>query len=242
VSALQELLDAILDISRLDSGVISPEVADFGINQLLERLSTAFAPSAIEKGLRFRVVPSRLFIRCDPVLLERILLNLVANAVRYTQRGGIAIGCRRHGNRVRILVCDTGIGIPAEQQQSIFQEFYRVVYSERDHGLGLGLAISARLAQLLGCGIEVASRSGKGSTFAVEVPRGQPAQTPALTAPAVSASNSLRGALVLIVDDDTLVRDAMRSLLMQWAATSWTQRMETRPSSPLNGSTGCLTR
>ncbi len=216
VSALQELLDAILDISRLDSGVISPEVTDFGINQLLERLSTAFAPSAIEKGLRFRVVPSRLFVRSDLVLLERILLNLVANAVRYTQRGGIAIGCRRHGNRVRILVCDTGIGIPAEQQQSIFQEFYRVAYSERDHGLGLGLAISARLARLLGCGIEVTSRPGKGSVFAVEVPRGQRAQTPALTAPAVGASNSLRGALVLIVDDDALVRDAMRSLLMQW--------------------------
>ncbi len=98
VTALQELLDAILDISRLDAGVISPEVADFGIDSLLERLDTAFAPSAAEKGLRLRIVPSRLCVRSDPVLLERILLNLAANAVRYTQRGGIAIGCRRRGD------------------------------------------------------------------------------------------------------------------------------------------------
>jgi signal transduction histidine kinase len=218
VTTLQELLDAILDISRLDAGVIMPEVADFGVNLLLDRLDTAFAASATEKGLRFRVVPSRLVVRSDPVLLERILLNLVANAVRYTERGGILIGCRRRGTRVRILVHDTGVGIPAEQQRAIFEEFYQVARSEHpdEQGMGLGLAISARLARLLGSSIEVASHPGKGSVFAVEVPRGQAPTIPVSAAPAQDATDSLRGALVLIVDDDALVRDAMRSLLTDW--------------------------
>jgi signal transduction histidine kinase len=216
VTSLRELLDAVLDISRLDAGVISPEIADFGIDQLLQRLDIAFAPSATEKGLRLRIVPSRLFVHSDPVLLERILINLAANAVRYTDQGGIAIGCRRRGDRVRILVYDTGIGIAPEQQERIFHEFYRVAHSDRDHGLGLGLAISARLARLLGSRIEVVSRPGKGSAFAVEVPRGRQPPTADPSTSALDGTDSLRGALVLVVDDDALVRDAMRSLLTQW--------------------------
>jgi len=218
VTALQELLDAILDISRLDAGVIAPEVVDFGVHTLLARLDTAFAPSAAEKGLRWRVIPSRLCVRSDPVLLERILLNLAANAVRYTGRGGIAIGCRRRGGRVRIQVWDTGIGIPPEQQEAIFQEFYQLANPGQGHrqGLGLGLAIAARLARLLGGRIEVASRPGKGSLFAVEVPRGRQPATPLSTAPAGGANDSLRGAFLLVVDDDALVREAMGSLLRQW--------------------------
>lgn len=218
VTALQELLDAILDISRLDAGVIAPEVADFGVDTLLARLDTAFAPSAAEKGLRWRVLPSRLCVRSDPLLLERILLNLAANAVRYTGHGGIAIGCRRSGDRVRIEVWDTGVGIPAGQQEAILQEFYQLANPGRDHrqGLGLGLAIAARLARLLGSRIEVTSRPGKGSRFAVEVPRGQRPATPTYTAPAGGANDSLRDAFLLVVDDDALVRDAMGSLLRQW--------------------------
>ncbi len=218
VTALQELLDAILDISRLDAGVIAPEVVDFGVDTLLARLDTAFAPSAAEKGLRWRVRPSRLCVRSDPVLLERILLNLAANAVRYTGRGGIAIGCRRRGERVRIEVWDTGSGIPPEQQEAIFQEFYQVANPGRDcrQGLGLGLAIAARLASLLGGHIAVASRPGKGSLFAVEVPRGRRPAIQMRTVPAGGANDSLRDAFLLVVDDDALVRDAMGSLLRQW--------------------------
>lgn len=218
VTALQELLDAILDISRLDAGVIAPEVVDFDVNTLLARLDTAFAPAAAEKGLRWRVLRSRLYVRTDPVLLERILLNLAANAVRYTRRGGIAIGCRPRDERVRIEVWDTGIGIPPEQQEAIFQEFHQLTSPGREHrqGLGLGLAIAARLAQLLGGRIEVASRPGKGSRFAVEVPRVQRPATPTYTAPAAGVNDSLRGAFLLVVDDDALVRDAMASLLRHW--------------------------
>jgi signal transduction histidine kinase/CheY-like chemotaxis protein len=217
VTALQELLDAILDISRLDAGTISPKVIDFGIDTLLQRLATAFAPSAEEKGLRLRIVPSGLYACSDPVLLGRILLNLAANALRYTHRGGILIGCRRRGGRVRIEVWDTGIGIAPEQRRAIFQEFYQAADPQGGgQGLGLGLAIAARLAALLGSRIEVASRLGKGSVFAVEVPRGEPRAASQSTAPAVGATDTLHSALVLILDDDALVRDAMQSLLAQW--------------------------
>lgn len=215
VTALQELLDAILDISRLDAGAILPRVVDFDINTLLDRLTTAFAPSAAEKGLRLRVVPSRLYLRSDPVLLGRILLNLAANALRYTHRGGILIGCRRRGGRVRIEVWDTGIGIAPEQRQAIFQEFYQAA-DPQGAGLGLGLAIAARLAALLGGRIEVASRPGKGSVFAFEVPRGEPRAAPQSTVPLGGTTDTLHGALVLVVDDDALVREAMQSLLAQW--------------------------
>jgi len=218
VSALQELLDAILDISRLDAGAISPKVADFAIATLLDRLTTAFAPSAAEKGLRLRVVPSRLYVRSDPVLLERILLNLAANALRYTQRGGVLIGCRRRGGRVGIEVLDSGIGIAPEQQRAIFDEFYQAGDGQGG-GLGLGLAIAARLAGLLGSRIEVASGLGMGSVFAVEVERGERPAAPQSCAPAGGATDTLLGALVLVVDDDALVRDAMQSLLAQWGCT-----------------------
>jgi len=218
VTALQELLDAILDISRLDAGVISPEIKNFAVGTLLARLDTAFAPSASEKGLRWRVVPTRLYVQSDPMLLERILLNLAANAVRYTQRGGVLIGCRRQGELVRITVCDTGVGIAPEQEQAIFQEFYQVANAEGDgrKGLGLGLAIAARLAYLLGCRISVASRPGRGSVFAVEVPRGRQRAALALGAPASGADDSLRGARVLVVDDDSMICVAMQGQLTRW--------------------------
>jgi CheY-like chemotaxis protein/two-component sensor histidine kinase len=218
VTALQELLDAILDISRLDAGMTTAKVTDFGIDTLLDHIDVAFGPGAREKGLRWRVVQSRVCVRSDPLLLERILLNLAANAVRYTAKGGILIGCRRRGEDVRILVCDTGIGIAPEQQQAIFHEFYQIANAQRDgrQGLGLGLAIAGRLAHLLGSRIEITSRPGKGSVFAVEVPLGQRPAAAALAAPAVRLADSLGGRLVLIVDDDALVRDAVGSLLAQW--------------------------
>jgi len=218
VTALQDLLDAVLDLSRLDAGVISPEIKDFAVGTLLARLDTAFAPSAAEKGLSWRTVPSRLHVRSDPVLLERLLLNLAANAIRYTQRGGVLIGCRRRDQWVCIQVWDTGIGIAPEQQQAIFEEFYQVANPEGDQrrGLGLGLAIAARLAHLLGCRISVASRPGKGSVFALEVPRGQKSETPPVGVSALGTIDSVRGAFVLVVDDDALVCAAMQSQLKRW--------------------------
>jgi signal transduction histidine kinase len=218
VTALQELLDAILDISRLDAGVVSPNLSPFSVSTLFERLESGFATEARRKGLKFRVVPSRLTVHSDMMLLERILLNLVANAIRYTHRGGVLIGCRRRGSIVRIEVWDTGVGIAPEHQQMIFQEFYQIGNPERDRaqGLGLGLAIVKRLTRLLGYRVKVASQPGKGSVFSVEVPKGEPQPASVTTLTAHVAGDQLREAQVLVVDDDALVQEAMRSLLVQW--------------------------
>jgi signal transduction histidine kinase/ActR/RegA family two-component response regulator len=217
VTALQELLDALLDISRLDAGVVSPTPVDFRLQPLLTRLDVAFAPQAERKGVRLRAAPTRLAVLSDPVLLERILLNLLANAVRYTERGAILIGARRRGDRMRVEVWDTGVGIAPEHRDAIFQEFYQIGNLERDRakGLGLGLAIAARLARLLGSRIDVRSYPGKGSVFAIELPVGV-ARAEVEAASTLALTEVLPGARVLVVDDDALVRDAMASVLTQW--------------------------
>ncbi len=217
VTALQGLLDALLDISRLDAGVVTPTPVDFRLQPLFTRLELSFAPQAERKGVRLRAAPTRLAVLSDPVLLERVLLNLLANAVRYTGQGAILLGCRRHGDRVRIEVWDTGVGIAPEHRDAIFQEFYQVGNPERDRakGLGLGLAIAARLARLLGSRIEMRSHPGKGSVFAIDLPVGV-ARAEAEPASALAPIETLPGARVLVVDDDALVREAMASLLAQW--------------------------
>jgi CheY-like chemotaxis protein len=213
---MEKLLDALLDISKLDAGVLTPQVADFAINPLLARMETAFAAAAQAKGLRLRVLPTRLIVRSDPVLLERIVMNLVSNAVRYTERGGIVVGCRRRGGQARIEVWDSGVGIPADKRAEIFQEFYQLANPGRDRskGLGLGLAIVERLARLLGHRIELASTPGQGSVFAIELPRGE-ARTVA-GASQVPAGAIIAGAYVVVVDDEALVRDGMQGLLTGW--------------------------
>ena len=217
VTALQELLDALLDISRLDAGAVSPTPVDFRLQPLFTRLEASFAPQAERKGVRLRTAPTRLAVQSDPVLLERILLNFLTNAVRYTDHGAILLGCRRHGEHVRIEVWDTGVGIAPEHRDAIFQEFYQVSNPERDRtkGLGLGLAIAARLALLLGSRIEMRSHPARGSVFAIELPTGV-ARAEADAANALAPIESLPGARVLVVDDDVLVREAMASLLAQW--------------------------
>ena len=218
VEALQELFDAILDISRLDTGAVTPHVTVFALQGLLERLAAGFAPAASQKGLSLRVMPTRLAVRADIVLLERILINLLSNAVRYTEHGRIVVGCRARAGRVRIEVWDTGIGIAPLQHEAVFQEFFQAGNPERDRrrGLGLGLAIAARLAQLLDSRIELASRPGKGSVFAFELARAvAPAEYVIEIAPR-AINESLQGALILIVDDDALVQEAMSALLTGW--------------------------
>src|SRR5712692_8284712 len=173
LSAMKELFNALLDVSKLDAGVMMPQLTEFPIAQLLKRIETTFAGAAREKGLSFRVVGTGAWVRSDFILLERIASNLVSNAIRYTATGGVVVGCRKRSDRLRIEVWDSGAGIPQDQRQHIFGEFYRLGKADRDQrgGLGLGLAIVDRLGRLLDHPVELASTLGKGSCFSVTVPR-----------------------------------------------------------------------
>jgi len=214
--SLQELLNALLDFSKIDAAVIRPATSDFPIAGLFASLEQEFERQAYEKGLRFRVMPCRLWVRSDPALLERMLRNLVSNAIRYTKEGGVAIGCRREGAQLRLQVSDTGPGIPGDLQREIFREFYQLGNPERDlaKGLGLGLAIVDGLARLLGHAIAVESRQGRGSTFSIRVPLGAPAAAGREERPA--SHGDLEDVRVLVIDDDALIRDAAQQLLERW--------------------------
>ena len=228
VAAMNELFNSLLDISKLDAGVLAPSISEFPVDHLLKRIETTFAATARENGLRLRVVSSRAWVRSDFILLERILLNLVSNAVRYTERGGVVVGCRHRNGRLRIDVCDSGIGIPEDQRSNIFGEFYQLDGGEKDRrgGLGLGLAIVDRLCGLLDHPIELTSSVGRGSRFSVLVP----------SAPAGTAQASLdvprplvdseRDKLVMVIDDDELVRDGTRGLLKSWGCLVVTAESE----------------
>ncbi|MCC6889363.1 MAG: HAMP domain-containing protein [Hyphomicrobiales bacterium] len=216
IATMNELFNALLDISKLDAGVLSPKRASFPVARLLDRLETTFASTAREKGLSLRVVASGAWIDTDFILLERIMLNLVGNAVRYTARGGVVVGCRRRGATLRLEVVDTGPGIPADQQQRIFDEFYRIGDPRRGAGLGLGLAIVDRLGRLLGHRIELSSTPGKGSRFAVHVPLAATAREAAPPVAAPVAAADFKDRLVVVIDDDPLVLDGMCGLLRSW--------------------------
>jgi CheY-like chemotaxis protein len=216
---MNDLFDALLDISKLDAGVLTPGISDFPVNRLLKRVETTFQAAARDKGLRLRVVPSAVWVESDFILLERILLNLVSNAVHYTERGGIVIGCRRRSGRMRIDVCDSGIVIPENQRRNIFGEFYQLDGATRHRagGLGLGLAIVDRLCALLDHPIELSSQVGRGSRFSVSVPAA-PVGAGMTEAAATSLSVALAesGKLIVVIDDDEAVRESTRGLLQRW--------------------------
>jgi signal transduction histidine kinase/CheY-like chemotaxis protein len=216
VEALGNLLEALLDLSKLDVGAVTAEPQVLPLDSLLSRLATQFAPSAEAKGLAMTQVHTSQWARSDPLLLERILINLIANALRYTDRGRILIGCRRRGEEVEVVVADTGIGIHPGQLPNVFQEFYRATPTDRSAagGIGLGLAIVKRLADLLGHDVAIESILGKGTVVRVRLPRARPQeQVQVLPNPLV---DGLRNKRVLIVDDDASVLDAMRGLLARW--------------------------
>jgi signal transduction histidine kinase/CheY-like chemotaxis protein len=220
VDALEDLLDALLDISKLDAGAVQPERRAFPLQPLLERLADEFAPAAEAKGLRFRVARTSLWTESDPTLLGRCLLNLVANAVRYTRAGGIAVGCRRRGGEAEIVVADSGIGIAAADRARIFEEFFQAGSPQRDRaqGLGLGLAIVERIARLLGHAVTVKSQPGRGSAFGVRVPVVPP--RPEAPGPAaVGTAIELAGLRVLVVDDEPDVRASLGGLLERWGCS-----------------------
>ena len=216
VTAMNELFNALLDISKLDAGVLSANLVEFPISQVLRRIESTFAEAAREKGLSFQLVLSSAWVRSDPILLERIILNLVSNAVRYTTSGSVVVGCRRRGDTVHIEVWDTGPGIPENQRRNIFGEFYRLAGDNTHGGLGLGLAIVDRLCKLLGHQIQLVSTMGKGSRFSVAMPMVAARAQIVEPQPAEVAINATRGKLVIVVDDDELVLESMGGLLRSW--------------------------
>ncbi len=214
VNSMSSMLDKLLDINQLEAGIVRPAIIDFPIQRLLDELRTEFKYHTAIIGLDWRVVSSSLTVRSDPRLLEQIMRNLLSNAVKYTTEGKLLLGCRRCEDKLRIEVWDTGLGIPELELQAIFEEFHQLdnPARERSKGLGLGLAIVQRLADLLGHKIDVRSRLGAGSAFTIEVPLGRP-ELAGLSAPSQEAHESTpsRGT-VLIVEDDPAVLEMLQLL------------------------------
>ena len=232
LGAVEALLDALLDIAKLDAGAIKPAPRAVPVGPILQSLCDAFAPIAAQSGLDLRLVPSRAVIKTDPALLRRVLQNFLSNAIRYGQRPGgprkVLFGCRRHGEMLSLEVHDCGGGIPENQQVLVFQEFTRLHGAElaSGRGLGLGLAIVERIGRMLGHRIDLRSAVGKGSTFAIEVPLASDSESQHIAAAALPVEpRQLRHApLVVCIDDDANVGEAMKSLLQAWGCTAVTER------------------
>lgn len=219
---VSEMLATLLDVSRLDASTIKPDIQVLAVNDLLFPLMREFAPLAERKGLRWRMVPCALHVATDPVLLERILRNLISNALRYTPSGKVLLGCRRRGSRVLIQVWDTGIGIDEAFQRKVFDEFFQIGNLHRDHeqGLGLGLSIVERAARLLESPLSLTSELGKGSGFSLSLPLASPlsiADGGRASAPA--QPYDMTGRRIVLVDGEEMVRSGMHTLLEKWGAT-----------------------
>lgn len=220
LDGLGQLLNMLLDVSRLDANAVEIARSPTSLAQLFTELDQEFHPLAQEKGLQLRVSLSPLWVDTDPTVLRRILANLLSNAVRYTHRGRVLLGCRVRGQEVEIQVWDQGIGIPEEQREAIFEAFYQIGQStalhHESHGMGLGLSIVKRSAQLLQAPLQVRSESGRGSVFSIRVPRcAAPSVAPApAQEPAYARTAHSRG--VLVIDDDAQVLSAMHSVLSVW--------------------------
>lgn len=221
VQAMQNLLDALLDVSRLETGSITPQLKAVPLASIIEPLRAELEPQARDKGLSLRVRCRGDWVMSDPALLHRIVLNLATNALRYTRYGGVLVACRPagDGSRVRIEVWDTGIGIAAEHRRDIFREFFQVGNAERDRrkGLGLGLSIVERTAALLGHPLTLCSVPGRGSRFSIEVPR--TAMREQVETEPVAVQDDLTGMTVLVVEDDALSATALADLLASWGCS-----------------------
>jgi PAS domain S-box-containing protein len=218
LDSLGQLLNMLLDVSRLDANAVQVEREPTSLGPLLHDLGQDFLALASEKKLRLRVAPSHLWVDTDPTVLRRILTNLLSNAVRYTPRGRILLGCRRRGGEVEIQVWDSGIGIAPEQREAIFEEFFQIGQSAAQdheaHGLGLGLSIVRRSARLLQAPLDLRSLPGRGSMFSIRLPLCQaPARLPTFAAPSRRTTTSLG---VLVIDDEPQVLSAMQHTLEAW--------------------------
>ena len=216
LEVMNELFSGILDISKLDANAVPVSLQPIRIREVFDKLESEFSSIAQNKGLQISFVETSLSVNSDPVQLERILRNLISNAIRYTDQGKVLIGCRRKAGNVSINVCDTGIGIAPGNQKLIFQEFRQIGNPERDRrkGLGLGLAICERVANLIGAKLELASELNRGSVFSVELP-GAVAQA-VLQPLGRTKSNALSGRCVLVIEDEIEVQEATRIMLQTW--------------------------
>lgn len=221
VQSMQDLLDGLLDVSRLDAGAVQVQLGPVNMGELFHSLRKALQPLAESKGLRLRIRPSPYWAMTDPVLLQRMVMNLANNAIRYTERGTVMISCRRvdGGRKVRLDVADSGIGISPTHQEDIFREFYQVGNSGRDRaqGLGLGLNIVERTAQLLGHAITLRSALGCGTRFSIHLPAAQAVEAFTTLAPAdPQGLGGVEGMRVLVIEDDGFALEAIRDLLSSW--------------------------
>jgi PAS domain S-box-containing protein len=210
IDTMSSMLSSLLDINRLETGNLRPTKSDFPVNEIFKSAAIDLLQSLEEKGLRWRVVPSALVVRSDKRMLEEMIRNLLSNAIRYTDRGKILLGCRRAGDKIRIELWDTGIGIPGDQLPHIFEEYY--CDAERG-GFGLGLAIVRRLGEILDHRVDVRSRPGKGTGFSIEVPRGRASVGVSESAPTSDFDGELFRGTVLIIEDETSVRSALSRVL-----------------------------
>ena len=219
LESCNELLDDLLDISRLDAGAVTPNISDVCIGDVLENLESSLSASVAEKSNELRVVYSSKFVKTDGAMVQRILQNLISNANRYTSGGRILLGCRMRATRLYIEVWDNGIGIAPAECDHIFEEFYQVGNPQRDRrkGVGLGLAIVKRLAHLLDADLIVRSWPGQGSVFALELLGSDETCVPA-SSPAQQPKWALNGHRVLIIDDEPMQRKSLRQMLAAFGA------------------------
>ncbi|MBV5298741.1 MAG: PAS domain-containing protein [Rhodoferax sp.] len=210
IDSLSELLTDLLDVSRLDAGAITPRLGDFDIKNFLAALDSMHSAEARSKGLQWRVRCAGLLVHTDQQLLKRIVGNLVSNAIRYTNQGGVLMACRRRAGKYWLEVWDTGIGIPEDKKELIFEEFRQLGDGARNQGSGLGLAIASKMANLLGLQIRVCSRLGRGSMFAIELPAVRPERLGVASLPAAPAGRILR---IGLIEDNPLVLQALTVML-----------------------------